>query len=479
MNICKMSFVKASRLPEWKMNQKGTLYISQSLLNEIEYLHRNVGTLEWCGPLIYEKLEGSISKPETLKLRAHHIYPMDIGTGAHTAASFSGEDIVNVFETHAELLREQNPWKQGLIHTHHSMSTFFSGTDMDELHDNTPNHNYYLSLIVNFDGKWCAKVAFVATIKEKSKQTFSFKDTEDQEASFDSSSTTEKQVLMMIDMDIVKEGADLVSQEFQARFLKLKEEKAKRVYSSPSYPSARISAYAAIPSGSAGSDNSHGGGDAYKGKQSMDQGELWQQDTFPGSGISRTGTTQHKSAEEALEEWERTPGGIYLPRETKDPTFPSGKHYGTGSQGTEQEATQETKKSTKETRGANGRVNTLGEERATELALEWLKDGCLQEMKIPAKAFKSIVDGISYFDTYFENELGDPNYQYWLDTMAKALYYITEDYTPAIVSTRICRLFETWMGNSRTAHDLWSIADIHPLTHVEMEEERRSRKRKL
>lgn len=44
---------------------------------------------------------------------------------------------------------------------------FFSGVDTQELHDNAPNHNYYLSLIVNYENytKWTAKVAAVGSIK--------------------------------------------------------------------------------------------------------------------------------------------------------------------------------------------------------------------------------------------------------------------------------------------------------------------------
>lgn len=47
------------------------------------------------------------------------------------------------------------------------MATFFSGTDMSELHDNAPNHAYYLSLIVNYKDpeNWIAKVAVCGQTK--------------------------------------------------------------------------------------------------------------------------------------------------------------------------------------------------------------------------------------------------------------------------------------------------------------------------
>lgn len=51
------------------------------------------------------------------------------------------------------------------------MSTFFSGEDMRELHDNTANYPFYLSLIVNFDGKYAAKIAFVASEKDSYLET--------------------------------------------------------------------------------------------------------------------------------------------------------------------------------------------------------------------------------------------------------------------------------------------------------------------
>jgi len=40
-------------------------------------------------------------------------------------------------------------WRLGHIHSHHTMGTNFSGTDLQELKDNAPLYNYYLSLIVN------------------------------------------------------------------------------------------------------------------------------------------------------------------------------------------------------------------------------------------------------------------------------------------------------------------------------------------
>lgn len=479
--------IKSARLPEWNMNDKGTLYISQSLLNQIEYLHREVKAIEWCGPLIYEKLEGDISNPASLKIRAHHVYPMDIGSAAHTSATFSADEICNVYDAHPELLTGQ--YKQGLIHTHHNMSTFFSGTDMEELHDNTPNHNYYLSLIVNFSGDWKAKIAFVATLKEKTKQTFSFKNSEDAESSFALNDTREKRVLMMIDMDIVKEGVDFVSEEFRARFRALQEKVRVRSYArSTLYPAGGGSVvYHQGPNtGTQGTPAQGGGSDAYKGKSSMEQGQLWQQGQSQRSGSNavRRPQTQETREEEwndspHLEDWERTNGGLFVPRGV-DPTFPtttSGTSSGSGFRESNQERKETTNSSIAKTRNGSGKIIQMSDSDAKKLVKEWLEEGCFEEMDMRRQVFASTEAALAFYETYFEKDFETNSYSYWLDTMAKALYFASEDYTPAIVSTRVARAFEPYMSTSRVAHDLWAIADKHMDTYVSMEEERRARRR--
>lgn len=58
-------------------------------------------------------------------------------------------------------------WKLGHIHSHNVMKVFFSGVDMQELYDNAPNHNFYLSLIVNNYMDMTAKIAFIGSGKKE------------------------------------------------------------------------------------------------------------------------------------------------------------------------------------------------------------------------------------------------------------------------------------------------------------------------
>ena len=138
---------------------KGTLTLSDGLVKQVHTLHTMVEkNTEWSGILVYEVLKGDVDDPSEFELFAHEVIPMDVGSSGYTEYSFDANDDYS-FERIADYL--EKGYKLGHIHTHHSMGTFFSGTDMSELHDNAPNHNFYLSLIVDYKnhGDWCAKVA--------------------------------------------------------------------------------------------------------------------------------------------------------------------------------------------------------------------------------------------------------------------------------------------------------------------------------
>jgi len=102
-------------------------------------------------------MEGSITDPENLVFTLEHILPMHKGTSGYTEYEL-GEAVIEYMMEN----EESENWKMGHIHSHNTMDVFFSGTDMSELEDNAPNHNFYLSLIVNNFMEFCAKVCFIA-----------------------------------------------------------------------------------------------------------------------------------------------------------------------------------------------------------------------------------------------------------------------------------------------------------------------------
>jgi len=131
------------------------------VLHQIQYLCKLISKVEWSGALFYTT-EGSIEKPETFKVTLKTILPLDMGSQAYTEYNLD-ERFMDFIE---EDFEERCTWKLGHIHSHNSMAVFFSGTDMAELNDNAPAHNFYLSLIVNNAMDFLAKVAFIGEAKK-------------------------------------------------------------------------------------------------------------------------------------------------------------------------------------------------------------------------------------------------------------------------------------------------------------------------
>ena len=158
---------KKPKYPVMEMADNGRIILPSDILAQITYLHGKVGNKEWSGMLFYDVVSGSPAKPKDFVLKATHIYLMDIGSGAATEYEADG-DFVDLYDAKEEAME----WKIGHIHTHHNMSAHFSATDMSELNDNVDKHNYYLSLVVNFDGRYDCKVAFLSDVHSSSKMNY-------------------------------------------------------------------------------------------------------------------------------------------------------------------------------------------------------------------------------------------------------------------------------------------------------------------
>lgn len=131
------------------------------------YLHKQVGSTEWSGVLLYKIVSGDFDNIESLVLSAEYVFPMDIGSSAYTEYEAS-EEYMDMYEVipGSDPIDGDGQLIIGHIHSHHNMSAFFSGTDMDELVGNSENNMHYLSLIVNFDMKPVAKIATVIEVKK-------------------------------------------------------------------------------------------------------------------------------------------------------------------------------------------------------------------------------------------------------------------------------------------------------------------------
>lgn len=132
-------------------------------MNQINFLHQKIGGTEWSGILLYSHREGGIEDADNMVVVAEEIYPMDIGSPGYTEYINDVDSILDLVDNYERY--ESGELKIGHIHTHHSMGTGFSSTDMSELQGNAPSHNYYLSLIVNFKCKPTAKIATICEVE--------------------------------------------------------------------------------------------------------------------------------------------------------------------------------------------------------------------------------------------------------------------------------------------------------------------------
>lgn len=214
--------------PVCKLKNRGKLIITQEVKSKIDQLHQLVGKTEWCGFLMYKKVAGKIAKPQSLIFETTDIYQMDIGNEVFTESKNPGSDIISMDKRCPNYIFSRT----GLIHTHHNMDTFFSPQDVDELHRNVEAYSkgskgggYYISLIVNFQGDYKAKVVkLISTGTQRVKVT--------EEDGVKSSWELEgRQVMIEFDLDIEIENTveyDVITERYnEIVATKLAEKEAK------------------------------------------------------------------------------------------------------------------------------------------------------------------------------------------------------------------------------------------------------------
>lgn len=143
------------------LDSKITLKITKNLFKKIDITCKTIPFLEWSGVVFYNIVKGSIKDPSKMVIEAKDLLLMNKGSQAHTSFKFNAK--VTDYIMKMNYLDDGTRW--GLIHSHNTMPTFFSTEDNSELSDNVDNYAIYLSLIVNNDNQYTAKVARKADVK--------------------------------------------------------------------------------------------------------------------------------------------------------------------------------------------------------------------------------------------------------------------------------------------------------------------------
>ncbi len=161
------------------MKDEVNVKMPQNFYDKVEYLCKKINTVEWSGILLYS-FEGTLEQPKNLVITLQDIILMDKGSGTYTEYQYNqnGRD---PYIDYRERYPERKEWRIGHIHSHNNMGVFFSGTDNDELKENSSAHVFYLSLIVNNNMEACAKIAYQAYLpEEKLKRNLVAKNEKDQ-----------------------------------------------------------------------------------------------------------------------------------------------------------------------------------------------------------------------------------------------------------------------------------------------------------
>ena len=165
MNILNNT-AKAVQQPSLPPLVKGSttykLIVPRKVEEKIRYLIRKFPSTEWSGVLFYThtgKFEDG-----SLEIHCQDIYPMDLGTGTFTDFKMD-ESVIGYIAENFDLFG----CDMGLVHSHHSLGAFISGTDSNTIRAEGNDTNCFVSLVVDTKGTYVA--ALTRKIKEKKQVT--------------------------------------------------------------------------------------------------------------------------------------------------------------------------------------------------------------------------------------------------------------------------------------------------------------------
>lgn len=131
----------------------------------IRHLCGRIHDKEWSGVLFYT-VTGTFE--EGLTVYCKDICLMDVGSSTYT--EFDTSPDIAGYMVENDLL----DCHLGLVHSHQSMPTFFSGTDTNTLQEEGSYKNNFVSLIVNNEGKYTAAITRHVFSEVKNDTTYTY-----------------------------------------------------------------------------------------------------------------------------------------------------------------------------------------------------------------------------------------------------------------------------------------------------------------
>mgnify|MGYP003653540933 CR=1 FL=1 len=134
------------------------MHILNPIVEKINYLLRRFDKVEWSGPAWY-RVTKATDKGFPLEVTLAHFIAIDLGEAASTEVD--GEKLGKLLPT---VYKEQPKLKDcylGLIHSHHGLGAFFSGTDETALLEQAPAEGLFFSTVVaHSKDRFCTAVSY-------------------------------------------------------------------------------------------------------------------------------------------------------------------------------------------------------------------------------------------------------------------------------------------------------------------------------
>ena len=224
------------------------LVVPEKVEEKIRYLLRKFPSTEWSGILFYSH-EGTFENND-LVITCQDIYPMDLGNATYTEFRMS-EDVAGYMAENIELF----DYDMGLIHSHHTMSTFFSGTDTSTLQEEGNERNCFVSLIVNNAGEYSAAVTRKLQSKseitvKKLGQSYQFFGDGEKTVANDNTETTqvvESEVIEYYMLDVERHQVSNSLDYLDKRFDEIQERKRRVTQANNTSASSWLEKYNRIP----------------------------------------------------------------------------------------------------------------------------------------------------------------------------------------------------------------------------------------
>lgn len=143
------------------------IIIGDKLEGKIRFLCNKFPATEWSGILFWD-IKGTFEE-NNIVISAKDFLLMDIGDATTTAFEMTPQVMSYMIDNNlvGSFI--------GLMHSHHSMTTFFSATDTNTLLAEGQNSNHFVSLIVNNAGTYSAAITRLIESEEKIKASLSYK----------------------------------------------------------------------------------------------------------------------------------------------------------------------------------------------------------------------------------------------------------------------------------------------------------------